>query len=475
MSIADAYDSNDGVGLAQLVASGQLKPSELLDEAIARSDVRNAEFNAIVDRFDDKARAQIDAGRGSRGPLWGVPFVLKDLYADYEGTRLTNGSRSWADHVSTGTSYAVDRFLDAGLITFARTNSPEFGLSTTTENVLHGPARNPWNTNHTTGGSSGGSGAAVAAGIVPIAHATDGGGSIRIPASCNGLVGLKPTRARTPSGPPVGEGWAGMSIGHVVCHTVRDSAAVLDATHGVAPGGPYAAPEPSGRFTDAVGREPGPLRIGWTTVGRPDVTVDAEVAAGVAATAAALEGLGHDVFEQSLASVDWSAFGHAFGIITSTGVGADIAARAAATGVEPSTDILEPMSLLQTERSAAITGIEYLQAVQTIHRLGRDNAALWESFDVLVCPTLPNPPAELGTLTGPLETVAEWGPRLIDSTAFTGLFNATGQPAISLPLAMSDSGLPIGIQLVGRFGDEETLLTVAAQLEQAMPWADRRA
>ena len=475
MSISEIYDDNDAVGLAALVKAGEVTPHELLDEALRRIDDRNPAINAVVHRFDDIARQQIDDGIGQSGPLWGVPYLLKDLYSDLAGTPLTNGSRSWAGHVSTQTSYATQRYLDAGLIICGKTNSPEFGLATTTENLLHGPARNPWNTDHTTGGSSGGAGAAVAAGIVPVAHATDGGGSIRIPASCNGLVGLKPTRGRTPTGPPTGEGWAGMSIGHVVSNTVRDSAAVLDATHGVAPGGPYDAPAPKlGTFAAAARRDPGTLRIGWALAGRPRIDIDDDVTESIHAAAAALVDLGHQVEETSLAGLDWDGLADAFGTVVSTGVTQGVRARAAETGAEPSQDILEAMTLLQLDRAKDITSIDYLNAVDTLHALGRQTAALWDSIDVLVVPTVPHAPAELGTLSGPMETAHIWGPKLMATTAFTALFNATGQPGMSLPLHWSEDGLPVGVQIVGRFGDEETLLALAGQLEIAMPWADRR-
>ena len=470
----NAYLELDAVGLAQLVHTGEVTPGELLDCAIERAEAVNPALNAIVHRFDDLARSQIDAGRGMDGPLAGVPFLLKDLGADYAGAPLTNGSRSWAGNISDATAYLVERYLDAGLVPFGRTNSPEFGLASTTENVIHGPARNPWNRERSTGGSSGGAGAAVAAGIVPVAHASDGGGSIRIPAAANGLVGLKPTRARTPSGPPAGEGWAGLSIHHVVSRTVRSNAAVLDASHGVAPGGPYDAPAPTGTFAEAVVRTPGTLRIGWAPHLRPAIDNAPDVTEALEQTVAQLEELGHEVTECSFEHLDWDAFSTAFGIITTAGVHRDIRLRAAATGVEPSPDILEPMALLSYERGPSISADDYLGAIETVHATGRATATLWHDIDVLVTPTLPSTAPPLGTLVGPIETVAEWGPRLMALTAFTGIFNATGQPAISLPLAESSAGLPIGMQFVGSFGDDATLFSLAGQLEEAMPWSNRR-
>ena len=474
MSISDTYDTNDAVGLAELVRAGEVTAEELLEEAIRRADARNPAINAIVHRFDDLARDQATRS-GAEGPLAGVPFLLKDLGATYAGTPLTNGSRAWRGYECTGTEYLVERYLRAGLSIFGRTNSPELGLSSTTENLAHGPARNPWNTAHSTGGSSGGAGAAVAAGIVPIAHASDGGGSIRIPASCNGLVGMKPTRARTPSGPPEGEGWAGLSIHHVVSRTVRDNAAVLDATHGVAPGGPYDAPAPGGSFLAATTRPPSSLRIGISACPQPGTDVHPDVAAAVNATGLQLTELGHNVADQSLDHLDWTRFRDAFGTITNVGLISDIETRVAETGIAASTDIFEPLTMLMYERAAGMTAAQYLAATQAVHELGRATAAVWQDIDVLVCPTMPQPPAEIGMLAGPIEDVLEWAPRLMAATSFTSVFNATGQPAMSLPLATSAAGLPLGIQLVGRFGDEETLFSLAGQLEQAMPWADRSA
>lgn len=473
MSIADAYDNHDAVGLAALVRAGQVTPDELLDEALRRVDDRDPEINAVWSTFEARARRQIAAGVGD-GPLAGVPFLLKDLGVHLAGEVTTNGSRFFADDVATVTSTVVERYLAAGLVVFGKTATPELGLNCSTEPVLRGPTRNPWDTSRSAGGSSGGAGAAVAAGILPAAHATDGGGSIRIPASCNGLFGLKPSRGRIPAGPVLGEQWNGLSTSHAVTRSVRDSAALLDATAGPAVGDPYASPAlPSGGYLAAMDEDPGRLRVGLTTHGRPGATVDADCAEAARRTAALLTELGHDVTEVSL-PIDWEEFLPAFGIVTGTHIAASVAARAAQLGRQAGPEDLEKAALVQVALAAERRATDYVAAVQTLHRLGRKVGELFETIDLVVTPTLGTVPLPLGELVADTDDLAAWGTLAGRVSQFLGWVNATGLPAMSLPLHWSAEGLPVGSHVVARFGAEDTLFAVARQLEEAAPWWHRR-
>jgi Asp-tRNA(Asn)/Glu-tRNA(Gln) amidotransferase A subunit family amidase len=358
-------------------------------------------------------------------------------------------------------------------VIFGKTASPEFGLTTSTESVLFGQTRNPWKPTHMAGGSSGGAAAAVAAGIVPAAHASDGGGSIRIPASCCGLFGLKPTRARIPAGPDAGEGWSGMSANHVVSRSVRDSAALLDATHGPAAGDPYFAPAPERAFLDEVGADPGRLRIAVQTEAFNGCPTHADCVAAVRDAAELLASLGHHV-EEAVFTPDREALGRATQVIIAANVRATALDRAAALGRELRDDDIEPvtrgMALLVKDLEAA----EYPRAVRTIHTAGRQVAAFFEGYDALLTPTLACPPMELGRLALTNSDLPAFLGAITQTVGFTQLFNATGNPAASLPLSWNGDGLPIGVQLAGRFGDEATLLRLSAQLEQARPWFGRR-
>jgi amidase len=407
------------------------------------------------------------------GPFAGVPFLLKNLNTDIEGELSTEGSRFFADRKAESTSEIVNRFDRAGLVTFARTNSPEFGLSPTTEPLLYGPTRNPWNHDHSPGGSSGGAGAAVAAGIVPMAHATDGGGSIRIPAAANGLFGLKPTRGRTPYGPPLGEGWNGLSIGHVVSRSVRDSAAMLDALHGSSVGEPYSAPAAPGDYLPCVERPPARLRVALSTVGRPDITVDAVSIEAVERTATLLESLGHEVVRED-PPIDWELVNLAQSVVIASHVAANIQDRAAAVGRQPTEDDLEITALRQYRSVAERSAVDYARAERAMHILGRQIGAFFETIDVLLTPTLGGEPVPIGTFDGPVTDYPSWGKALSKVAMFLGIYNLTGQPAMSLPMHWSDAGLPIGVHVVGRFGAEHTLLSLAGQLERAQPWWNRR-
>ncbi|MEO6123994.1 MAG: amidase [Ilumatobacteraceae bacterium] len=472
MSIAEVYDECDAVGLAQLVRRNQVTPSELLDEALRRVDERDGPINSIVVDLEHRARAAIAAGLPD-GPFTGVPFALKDLNTNIEGEISTEGSRFFAGRRADVTSEIVHRFDRAGFVTFAKTNSPEFGLSPTTEPIVHGPTRNPWNRDRSAGGSSGGAGAAVAAGILPVAHATDGGGSIRIPASANGLFGLKPTRGRTPIGPPLGEGWNGLSIGHVVSRSVRDSAVVLDAIAGSSVGEPYSAPAQLGAYGPWVDRPPDRLRIAVSTTSRPGISVDRVCVEAVEQTAALLEGLGHDV-ELADPPVDWDLMAQVQGTIIGAHVAFMIGQRAMELGREPGTDDLEPLALAQYRRAGDQLAIDYVKADQAQQLLSRRLGTFFETIDVLVTPTLGGAPVPIGSLGGTIEELAALAPALSKVASFLGVYNVTGQPAMSMPLHHSTDGLPIGVQFVGRFGAEHTLFSLAGQIERAAPWWNRR-
>lgn len=463
MSVGDAYDAHDATGLAALVHRRQVHPDELLDEALARVVARDPALNAVIDRFEHRARHAIATGLPD-GPFVGVPFLLKDLDTHVAGEVSTEGCRFFADRRATTTSEVVERFDAAGLVSFGKTNVPEFGLAPTTEPVLHGPTRNPWDHERSVGGSSGGAAAAVAAGIVPMAHATDGGGSIRIPASAAGLVGLKPSRGRGPF-----RSW--LSVDNVVSRTVRDSAAALDVL--ATPGWVDRALPAAASFLDATVRPPSTLRVGVTTAVRDDVTTDPTCIAAVDRTVALLEELGHQVEPVHL-PVDWEAFGVVQGTIMGTHVARAVADRAAQLGREPAADELEPLARMQYDRSATQPVTDYARAETALHQLGRDLDTVHDTVDVVLTPTLTEPPPRLGRMTGGLQDLWEWAPALGEFTSFLSPFNMSGQPAISLPLHATANDLPVGVQFVGRFGHEGTLLALASQLEVAAPWWQRR-
>jgi amidase len=473
MTISEAYDNHDAVGLAALVRAGELTPDELLDEALRRVDERNPAINAVWSTFEARARQQIAAGLG-RGDLAGVPFLIKDLEVDIAGEVTTNGSRFFADAVATTTSTVVERYLAAGLVVFGKTATPEFGLNASTEPRAFGPTRNPWALDRSAGGSSGGAGAATAAGIVPAAHATDGGGSIRIPASCNGLFGLKPTRGLVPSGPRHGEKWNGLSTSHVVARTVRDSAAFLDAVAGASTGAPYSAPPmPKGGYVAAMHDDPGRLRVGLVTTARPGIAVDPECVLAAENAAVLLGSLGHEIEVMEL-PIDWPALLGAFGVITGTHVAVSVATRAAALGRDPGPEDLEPMTHLQVATARSRSAPDYVQAVQAMHLVGRTLGEFFSAVDVVLTPTLGAVPLPIGTLVADPADLPTFAALAGQVAQFLGFVNGTGQPAMSLPLHWSPEGLPVGVQVIGRFGADALLLALARQIEAAQPWRDRR-
>jgi amidase/6-aminohexanoate-cyclic-dimer hydrolase len=472
MSIDALLDREDGLGLAELVRRREVSAKELLDAAIARVEARNPAVNAVITRMYDAARAAIGAGLPS-GPFTGVPYLLKDLGVLYAGAVTSAGSRAFADAVADHDSEITARLKRAGLVIFGKTNTPELGIAPSTEPRLFGPTRNPWSLEHSAGGSSGGAAAAVAAGMVPMAHATDGGGSIRIPASCCGLFGLKPTRARNPMGPDAGEGWSGASVGHAVTRTVRDSAALLDATSGPDVGDPYWAPPPPGPFVAEVGRDPGRLRVALATApwnGRP---VDAECAEAARAAARLCERLGHHV-EEARPEIDAAALGEAQLVIVSANVRMALDLRGAARGRPVTQAEVERITWLRAQEGLTYTAADYARAILVVHRTGRAVARFFTRYDILLTPTMAHVPFRLGVLHLDTDDVAGFLEARLRSTAFTSLFNSAGNPAMSVPLAWSREGLPIGVQFVAPFGDEARLFRLAGQLEAAQPWAGRR-
>ena len=464
----DLFATHDAVAVAELVKTRRVGKRELLDATLARLRAANASLNAITDFYAGALLEQSVAMAGD-GPFEGVPFVVKQLMADCAGTPTTVGSRFFArEPVATADSAAVTRMRRAGLVIVGRSNTSEFGLAPTTEPAFGGATVNPWGPALSPGGSSGGSAAVVAARALPMAHATDGGGSIRIPASLCGLFGLKPSRGRI-SMAPVGETLAGAGAQLCVSISVRDSAALLDALAGGEPGDPYAAPA-AGSFLAATRQRPKRLRVAFMRRPVGGAALDPQLVAAVEATARLLEGLGH-VVEEASPGYDAEAHGIAFGTVMAANTWTNIQNRA--NGRVPGPDDLEPVTRLGAELGRAVTAHDYIRAVQTFHRTGRALGAFFERHDILLSPTLARVSLPLGEvrMDGTLEAYQE---KLAPMVAFTSVCNATGVPAMSMPLAWSVDGLPIGLHFVARYGAEEALFALAAQLEEARPWRDRR-
>lgn len=469
---ADEFGSYDGLGLSELVRRGDVTAAELLDIAIARVEARNPDVNAVVSRLYDQARSAIAAGLPD-GPFTGVPYLLKDLGAHYAGAVTSYGSSLFKDFAPDHDSEITIRLKRSGLVIFGKTNTPEMGLAPSTEPRLFGPTRNPWSLFHSAGGSSGGSAAAVAAGMVPMAHASDGGGSIRIPASCCGLFGLKPTRARNPMGPDAGEGWGGASTAHAVTRTVRDSAALLDATSGPDIGDPYWAPPPARPFLDEVGRDPGRLRIAITTKPWNGQPVNPECAEAVVVAGRLCERLGHDVTEAS-PEVDAKALSTASFLVVCANIRAALDVRAAMLGREPTASDVERLTWARATDGHRARASDYARSIGVMHRVGRQVARFFTRYDILLTPTMCQLPRPLGVLDLMTEDEEAYAQAVLGSIAFTSLFNSAGNPAMSVPLGWSRVGLPIGVQFVAPFGDEATLFRLGAQLEAEQPWFERR-
>ncbi|MFN8162017.1 MAG: amidase [Solirubrobacterales bacterium] len=468
--------SLDATAQAELVRAGEASPTELVEAAISRTEAIDPQLNAVIHPLFDEAR-EAAAGELPEGPFRGVPFMLKDLGAAFAGQPLHLGMRYLKDlgFRAPVDTYLAQRFRAAGFVTIGKTNTPELGILPTAEPIAYGPSRNPWDTGRSTGGSSGGSAAAVASGMVPVAHANDGGGSIRVPASECGLVGLKPTRQRTSEGPLIGDVMSGLTVEHVVSKSVRDAAAILDAVHGPAPGDPYVAPPPARPYAEELTADPGRLRIAVITDPLTDVSVDDAVVGAAGEVAETLESLGH-----SLESPDVSAF-TGFDLVETfitrwaAGQAATLAQLGAIGGRPIAEGDVEPLTWALAERGRSDSAGDYLGAVSAHQALARMFAGIHEAgIDLLLTPTLGELPPALGSFddSGPDPMTALF--RASKTCAFTAAFNVTGQPAISLPLCVSEEGLPVGVQLVAAFGREDLLIRIAAQLEQARPWADRR-
>jgi amidase len=467
------FQDHDAVGLAELVATGETTPQELLESAIEAVERTNGSVNAVVTKMYDEAARFIKEDLGTDGPLRGVPYLLKDLRADYAGVPTTSGSRFFIDNIPERDSELVRRIKAAGLVVFAKTNTPEFGGNVSTEPVLFGATRNPWNLDRIAGGSSGGSAAAVAAGMAPASHASDGGGSIRIPSSCCGLFGLKPTRGRNPAGPVFGEAWNGLSMEHAITRTVRDSAAILDATAGPAVGDAYWAPPQERPYVEEARRDPEPLRIAYSVTAKSGVAVDPQNVAAVERTAEWLENMGHQVEERE-PEYDGAVLGDAVRTIIGGNMMAAVRERSRRVGRDPGPDDLERVIRLRVALGDSLTAAQYAAAVQTMHRAGRVLGEFMTEWDLIMTPTVARPPLRIGELNTNTDDVDTFLKNLYGFIPFTAVYNATGQPAMSVPLHHDSDGLPLGIQFAGRFGDEATLFRVAGQLERAYPWADRR-
>ncbi len=463
-------DAHDAIGMANLVQRKEVTPEELLDAAIQRAEALNPELNAIVTPIYEKARSSIKAGLPN-GPFTGVPFLLKDIGAAYAGVRLTLGSKLTANLVPFYDDELTKRYKRAGLVIFGRTNTPEFGLNVSTESVLLGPARNPWNTQRSTGGSSGGSAAAVAARILPMAHGNDGGGSIRIPSSCCGVFGMKPSRGRMPTGPTAGEIWEGLATDHALTLSVRDSAALLDATSAPEVGAPYGIPAPARPFLSEVGADPGKLRIAYFTK-CGDHDVHPECVRAVEDAAKLCESLGHIVEEQA-PIVDYEPLEKAVIIVVSAHTAALLQQLSALVGRKATADLVEPWTWEIAEVGRRASAVDFASTKFLINQATRTVARFLTTYDVILTPTLGAPPPELGYFDTVKLSYDELLARHREFIQFTWLHNVTGRPAMSVPLHWDDEGLPIGVQFAGRYADEATLFRLAGQLEQARPWRKR--
>lgn len=465
------YANYDGLGLAELVRKRDVTPGELLDAAVDRIERHNPKLNAVVYKAYDEARAAATAALPD-GPFKGVPFLIKDLGVRVKGWPRTSASRFAKIDADAEDSLLTQRYREAGVVFVGKTNTPEFGIPGVTTSALLGPCRNPWNTDHISGGSSGGAASAVAAGIVPLAHASDGLGSIRIPAACCGLVGLKVTRDRNPNGVHDTDRVIGFSVDHVVSRTVRDTAAMLDATCAPQPASPYAAPRQDGPYLDEVSKSPGKLRIAWSSETPTGMPVDPQVRAALERTAETLAKLGHDVREEGL-GIDYRALYRAQGYVSAANFSSNIKRWIAVKGREPGDDI-EGLARRAYEAGKHISGQDALWALQELRLRTREILQKFETWDVWLSPVMVTPPPRVDFLDTLMDDLKEFDRRQSITFGFTPPFNMTGQPSLSLPLGQSSSNLPIGMMFTARYADEATLLRVAGQLEKEMPWKDRK-
>jgi len=471
----DDFAWMDATAQAELVRRGDVTPTDLLEATLARIDALNPALNAVIHDLSDQARAAAADPALPDGPFCGVPFLLKDVVAHSAGDPYHCGMQVLkdADWVEPADTWLVERFRAAGFVICGKTNLPELASSVTTEPVAYGATHNPWDLDRSPGGSSGGAGAAVASGMVPVAHGNDMGGSIRFPASMCGLVGLKPTRARSTLGPDFGEYWAMTTHEHVLTRSVRDTAGVLDAIAGPGIGDPYTAPPPSRPFRDEVGADPGRLRIGFRTRVSSGDQAHPDCVEAVANAAALLGEIGHDVDPTIFEALDDARFGEAIPVIFPVFIARELDRWSQKLGREIAPSELEPWNALQAEMGRATTARAYVEGIEKAQAYARGLAQWWaEGHDILLTPTLGQPPFPLGYV-GPGVDPFVALERLVGLTSFSMPFNVSGQPAISLPLHWNEDGLPIGVQLVAAPGREDLLLRVASQLEAVQPWAHR--
>jgi amidase len=493
MGTFNEYDKYDALGIAELIRKKDVQPLEVCEEAIDRIESLNPKINAVIYRMFDAARAQARALL-SRGPFTGVPFLCKDLVTYCAGVPFTKGSRSYRNYIPDRDSELMTRYKTAGVLIMGKTNTPEFGLMGVTEPELHGPTRNPWNVNHTPGGSSGGSAAAVASGMVPLASGGDGGGSIRIPASCCGLFGLKPTRGRSPLGPDNGEIWQGAEVEHVITRSVRDSAAMLDAVCGPDEGAPYIIPKPERPYAAEVGRDPGRLRIAFTVKSPLGGEIDPECKKAVEGAAKLLEEMGHTV-EEADAPVDGKALAKSYFMMYFGETAADMEELRGILGRKARPSDVEGSTWALNLLGRAFSAGQFVLSMREWNTFSRQMAGFLEKRDCYLTPTLAAPPVRIGELklnpvekllmgivnalnlggllrlSGMADAIAM---KSLAKTPFTQLANLTGLPAMSVPLHWTSEGLPCGVQFVARFGEESLLFRLAGQLERARPWFDKR-
>jgi len=462
------YLSFDALGLAELIRTKQITPSELLEVSIELTEKLDPIINAVPIKHYDLAR-QHAINHKDNGLFQGVPFLLKDLNNNLEGTITSGGSRVLNNIKADHTSELVKRTINSGLNIFGKTNSPELGLTVTTEPVLYGPTKNPWDLDRSSGGSSGGASAAVASGIIPMAQASDGGGSIRIPASCCGLFGLKPTRARTPLGPASLEGWGGQSIFHCVSVSVRDSAALLDLTSGHEKGAPYRSAHQEKSFLEQINIEPGNLKIGYLET--PNTEIDADVKGIMSQTINLCEKLGHSVESTSL---DFSSDEISLAIITiiSANVAYVVKSQSLQTKRDISNNFFENVTLQMAENGNNFSASDYVNAIKINHKLGQELEKMFEEFDILLSPVLASPPVKIGHIDMNTTDMKTYIERLSKYSPFTGIFNQSGQPSMSVPLYRTKNDLPVGSMFSAAFGNENLLFSLAGQLEKAEPWME---
>ena len=469
---SDDYAALDAIALADLVRRHEVRPIELLEASISRIEHLNPRLNAVVTRLYDQAREAVEREIPD-GPFFGVPFLLKDLGAPYAGAPMTSGSRLFRNYVPAHDSELVRRLKNAGVIIAGKTNTAELGILPTTESALFGPARNPWDTSRMTGGSSGGSAAAVAAGFVPMAQGGDGGGSIRIPASCCGVFGLKPTRARTPLGPDVGDIMSGLVVSHALTRSVRDSAALLDATAGPDLGDPYYAPPQSRPYIQEVGADPGRLRIGFMTETSEGKEVHPDCVEAIHDAARLCSDLGHHIEEVS-PRIDGERLTNSFTVLWAAGCAGFLDAYSQRTSRPVDLEQVEPLTRALYEMGRSFTASDYLVAIRWLQELSRQIAYQFQDIDVWLTPTIAEPPVTLGTFESTPDEPLRGFHRAIEYVPFTPICNVTGQPAMSVPLFWNTDNLPIGVQFIGRYGEEAMLFRLAAQLEEARPWNERQ-